>query len=85
MKGRRERGLAAVLMTGVGSVLLFVIWFSVKFGFHVPDRYLPSPVAVYRAIGDLEPSFWYHCGVTALRLLVGSVLGVVVGSCGVRC
>jgi ABC-type nitrate/sulfonate/bicarbonate transport system permease component len=35
------------ILTGLaGGVLLPVIWIIVRFAFHIPDRYLPSPVAV---------------------------------------
>lgn len=79
MKPRQKRTFADTPITLVGTILLLVVWVSLKFGFQIPDRYLPSPAAVVQALGDLEPSFWYHCGVTALRLIVGLLLGITIG------
>jgi sulfonate transport system permease protein len=62
-----------------GSILLPVVWIAVKYAFHVPERYLPSPVAVWGAYNDLDPSLWHHMVVTASRLAVGSFLGVTAG------
>lgn len=79
MKPNLKKKLANIAFSFTGSVLLLALWVSLKLGLHIPDRYLPSPAAVFHAIGDLEPSFWYHCGVTATRLVIGSILGIAVG------
>jgi ABC-type nitrate/sulfonate/bicarbonate transport system permease component len=68
-----------ILISLVGGILLPVIWVSVKFVFDIPDRYLPSPVAVWEALNDLEPSLFYHIAVTASRLAIGSFLGIIAG------
>jgi ABC-type nitrate/sulfonate/bicarbonate transport system permease component len=69
-----------MVLTGVaGSLLLPLLWVAVKYIFHVPERFLPSPGAVWRAYTDLDPSLWRHMAVTALRLVVGSVLGILAG------
>lgn len=62
-----------------GALLLPILWIALKFGLAIPDRYLPSPGAVLIALRDLDPSFLHHCLVTASRLLVGVVSGIVVG------
>jgi ABC-type nitrate/sulfonate/bicarbonate transport system permease component len=79
MKPKLTEKFANIAITFAGSMLLLVLWISLKFGFHIPDRYLPSPGAVYHAIGDLQPSFWYQCAVTATRLVIGSILGITIG------
>jgi ABC-type nitrate/sulfonate/bicarbonate transport system permease component len=79
MKPELKERLANIALRFTGSVLLLGLWVSLKFGLHIPDRYLPSPAAVFHAIGDLEPSFWYHCAVTTTRLVIGSILGIAIG------
>jgi ABC-type nitrate/sulfonate/bicarbonate transport system permease component len=79
MNPKLKEKLANIALSLMGSVLLLVLWISLKVGLHIPDRYLPSPSAVLHAIGDLEPSFWYHCAVTATRLVIGSILGIAIG------
>ena len=70
----------AVALTGITGVLLLpAIWITVKVTFQISDRYLPSPLAVWGAFNDLDPSLWHHMFVTASRLAIGSCLGIGFG------
>lgn len=66
-------------MTVAGTVAVPAIWVLVKWGLGVPDRYLPSPGAVVRAIVDIEPNILIHTFYTASRLIIGFAGGVFVG------
>lgn len=79
MNRLNSQNLRNILIGTVGALLMPAVWIAVKNGLHIPDRYLPSPSAVLRALNDLDPSLLYHTEVTALRLIGGSILGVTVG------
>jgi ABC-type nitrate/sulfonate/bicarbonate transport system permease component len=66
------RRIAAVL-------ILPIIWIGVKYGFGIPDRYLPAPWDVVASIGTLRPPFLLHVAVSWLRLCTGYIVGVAVG------
>jgi len=71
-----------VAATIVGTVLPLLVWVLVKYGLHVSDRYLPSPVAVATAFRDIDPSIWVHAGATLKGLLLGGLLGTAFGVIG---
>jgi len=68
-----------ILLTILGSILIPCVWFVLKEYGNIPDRFLPSIVAVLGAVSDLEPSLTVHTAATVTRLLVGFVGGSVVG------
>jgi ABC-type nitrate/sulfonate/bicarbonate transport system permease component len=75
-----SRGSWLRFLTGiVGGAFLLIVWIAVKYGFHVSDRYLPGPLAVATGFRDLQPSLLADIAATTIRLVVGSVAGVVVG------
>jgi ABC-type nitrate/sulfonate/bicarbonate transport system permease component len=59
--------------------ILPAIWVMVKYLGHVSDRYLPSPIQVIQAVGDIEPNVAVHLAFTSLRLVAGFVAGLLVG------
>lgn len=63
----------------LGYVLILLIWASLKYIYHISDRYLPSFVDVFTCIADFKPNLLVHIGWTTTRLLVGFILGVVTG------
>ena len=76
-KPRRKVPLATALsILGVGLPLL--AWIGIKAWFGISDRYLPSPLSVWRAAEEIQPSVFLHTLATAARILIGMVLGTVV-------
>jgi sulfonate transport system permease protein len=68
-----------VVLTVFGSLLIPCVWWGLKQYADIPDRFLPSLVAVLGAFTDLEPSLCVHTAATVTRLLVGFVGGTMVG------
>lgn len=62
-----------------GIALMPAAWILIKYGFAVPDRFLPAPLDVLRAARDLDPSLLLHFTATAIRLALGVTLGIIVG------
>jgi ABC-type nitrate/sulfonate/bicarbonate transport system permease component len=62
-----------------GALSMVAVWVLVKHGLGISDRYLPGPLAVLQAFGDLKPPAWVHLGFTATRLIVGFILGTAIG------
>lgn len=73
-KGRENRSLRAL-----GVALPLLAWVSIKYGFQISDRWLPSPLAVVQAFTDVEPNVLIHLLVTALRLVFGFAIGLAGG------
>lgn len=63
----------------LGILLLPAIWFYLHYIQGVGERFLPSPIRVYEAIFDLEPSIFIHLLDTTIRFAVGSLLGIIAG------
>lgn len=63
----------------VAPALVPLVWILVKYGFAVPDRYLPSPWAVIAAINSIDPPILVHFVASWLRLAVGYATGVFIG------
>lgn len=64
---------------GLGAILLPALWLLVKYFFAVPDRFLPAPDAVLRALFDIKPPVWLHAWQTLSRVLVGTLTGILAG------
>ena len=75
---RRHR-VSRVIITAVGVALLPALWIGIKWGFDVPDRFLPSIGRVIEASYTLEPSVFDHALVTYMRTVLGLVSGTVFG------
>lgn len=71
--------LNKLALSVIGAFLVPAIWIGTKAFFSIDDRYLPSLVAVVKAIRDIEPSLLLHTAYTAGRLAFGSALGIVLG------
>jgi ABC-type nitrate/sulfonate/bicarbonate transport system permease component len=63
----------------LGFLLIPMVWIVVKNLFQIPDRFLPGPIDVVYAARDLDPNVGQHFAASAVRLLVGFTLGVVIG------
>jgi ABC-type nitrate/sulfonate/bicarbonate transport system permease component len=63
----------------LGCCLVPIVWIAIKTQLGVSDLYLPSPLAVLRAAGDIRPSIFTHVLYTASRLIIGYSVGVVLG------
>ena len=67
------------LLLVLGMVLMPAAWIGIRYGFAVPDKFLPSPLRVLEAARELDPSLIVHFGASALRLALGVSLGAIVG------
>lgn len=76
---RKPSATQRALLTFVGMVAMPLVWIFVKYVLGVSDRFLPSPLAVLRAVEDIHPTVWVHLAFTGLRLVVGFILGITVG------
>jgi len=63
----------------IGAALPLGIWFVLSESHFVPDRYLPTISEVFTASADLEPSLSIHVAYTAVRLMIGFLLGTGLG------
>ena len=68
-----------VLEQAVAIVWLPGIWVLVKYGLDIPDRYLPGPPDIVRALDRVGTTMGFHAVVSVSRLLVGYVLGCLMG------
>ncbi len=75
----KEKNTASYIVPIVGIILMPVIWVTLKELFHVSDRYLPSPIDVVRASIEIDPSILVHTTCTAVRLVIGFLLGTLTG------
>ncbi len=75
----RAQAIAQACLRLFGIVLMPAAWILVKYGFAVPDKFLPSPLDVLDAAGDLDPSLVQHFAATAIRLAVGVTSGIIIG------
>lgn len=71
--------MKVTLRSVAAPFLLVVVWVSVRSAFGISDRYLPSPLAVLLAVGNIEPSLVLHFAVSWLRLIIGVSAGVIGG------
>ena len=67
------------ILTLIGILLLPLVWVTVKYGFNVEDRFLPSPYSLVTAFNDIEPNIFIHLFYTVLRLWVGFAAGLITG------
>ncbi len=73
------KSLASYIVPIVGILLMPAIWIVLKEFFHISDRYLPSPTDVLRAITEIDPNVIVHTTCTAVRLVIGFILGTLTG------
>jgi len=79
---RRRRGRAAERVLPALSVLAFLIAWELYVDIrHIQPIYLPSPLAVCRALLEMvgDGSLIYNLGTTVLRIMTGFVLAAVTG------
>lgn len=67
------------MQSWIGFCLLAIVWIVLSYGIGVSPRYLPRPEAVFGAFAQIEPPLYVHAAATVLRILVGSVVGVLCG------
>ena len=63
----------------IGLIFLPAAWVLIKYGFGVPDRFLPAPLSVIEAARDLDPNLALHFLASAARLALGIGFGIAVG------
>lgn len=63
----------------IGSLLLPSIWCILSYAFAIPERFLPKPASVLRAIIEIQPNVFWHLWLTTERLVIGSVAGTLFG------
>jgi len=63
----------------LGILLFPAAWLVIKYGFSVPDRFLPGPIDVVQSAYNLSPPIFSHFAATAVRLGSGVILGAVFG------
>jgi ABC-type nitrate/sulfonate/bicarbonate transport system permease component len=73
------RRTVEIIALFIGIMLIPAIWIGLKIFDFVPDRFLPSPQAVFLAYQDIEPNIFIHFISTALRLFVGFSVGIALG------
>ncbi|AXK80675.1 ABC transporter permease [Pseudolabrys taiwanensis] len=85
-KVRRANGrLAEKILPALSIVVFLIAWQLFVDIRHIPPIYLPSPVAILRALLDMieDGSLFYNLGATLLRIMAGflvaTVTGIVVG------
>lgn len=81
-KARRARGrLAEKILPTLSIVAFLAAWQLFVDIRHIPPIYLPSPVAIVRALLDMleDGSLIYNLGATLLRIMVGFLLATVIG------
>jgi ABC-type nitrate/sulfonate/bicarbonate transport system permease component len=61
------------------AIVGVLVWLSIKYGFDVPDRYLPGVGAILRAVNDIGQDWVAHTFATVSRTVIGFVLGVGAG------
>lgn len=71
--------LAPYIVPVIGVILMPTIWITLKQFGHISDRYLPSPADVIRAATEIDPNIAIHIAFTAIRLVLGFLLGVSTG------
>lgn len=70
---------APYLVSFLGVILMPLIWILLKEVAHISDRYLPAPNDLYRAIIEIDPNVIIHTSCTAVRLVLGFILGTLSG------
>ena len=81
-KARRGEGrLAEKILPPLSVGVFLVAWQLFVDIRHIPPIYLPSPVAIVRALWDMieDGSLFYNLGATLLRIMVGFLLAAVIG------
>lgn len=73
------RKTSKTITTLLGAVFLPAIWLFLHYIVGVGERFLPDPVRVVQAIGDLQPSLLSHSTQTTIRFALGSALGILFG------
>jgi NitT/TauT family transport system permease protein len=79
---RQAKGrLAEKILPALSIVAFLVAWQLFVDIRHIPPIYLPSPVAIVRALLDMieDGSLFYNLGATLLRIMVGFLLAAVTG------
>ena len=78
-KQTKSRSIASYAVPTLGFLLMPIIWISLKEFCHISDRYLPSPTDVVRAATEIDPNVSVHAMCTAVRLVLGFILGTISG------
>jgi ABC-type nitrate/sulfonate/bicarbonate transport system permease component len=81
-KARRGEGRLAEKILPTLSIGVFLLAWQLFVDIrHIPPIYLPSPVAIVRALWDMieDGSLFYNLGATLLRIMVGFLLAAVIG------
>jgi len=79
---RRAKGrLAEKILPALSIVVFLVAWQLFVDIRNIPPIYLPSPVAIVRALFEMaeDGTLFYNLGATLLRILVGFLLATVIG------
>ena len=82
MTKRRAKGrLAEKILPALSIVVFLVAWQLFVDIRNIPPIYLPSPVAIVRALFEMaeDGTLFYNLGATLLRILVGFLLATVIG------
>lgn len=75
----RSRDLAHYAPAAAVAVVAVVAWELTVRAFHVPDIILPAPSRIAAALVDPAVDWPYHIGVTALEVVAGFAVAVVLG------
>jgi NitT/TauT family transport system permease protein len=69
------------LWGGAGAIVVALLWMAVSASGYVRDFFLPSPIAVAKAIYYFiaNGSIWAHIGYSVFRITLGFVVAIVTG------
>lgn len=67
------------MLKRTAPLLGIAVWLAVKYGAGISDRYLPGLDSLSQAVQDLGWDLLAHTGATALRTVLGCVLGASLG------
>jgi ABC-type nitrate/sulfonate/bicarbonate transport system permease component len=73
------KSLSKFIIIFIGILLVPIIWVSVKYGFNIEERYLPSPGSLLSAFSEIEPNILIHTAFSFTRLIVGFISGSIIG------